>query len=78
MNEQEKEIWIDDAQWEGMMEGKQELEWLLRQVNEDIERCERDDTEEYNRLIEKKIGIMRELNCMNKMMLRVHHVDELV
>lgn len=81
MSKREKEIWLDDAQWEGMMEGKHELEWLLRQVDNDIEQCKRSNgmnDYELPELIRRRNSILKDLNHMNNTMLRVHHVDELV
>ena len=77
MSKREKEIWLDDAQWEGMMEGKNELEWLLNEVNNDIEQYKRDGIGDYNELIRRRNSIMRDLNQLDRTMLRVHHVDEL-
>ena len=78
MSKREKEIWLDDAQWEGMMEGKNELEWLLNEVNRDIEQCKRDGMGDYNEMIERRKSIIRDLNQLDRTMLHVHHVDELV
>ena len=78
MSKREKEIWLDDAQWEGMMEGKNELEWLLNEVNRDIEQYKRDGMGDYNELIRRRKSIIRDLNQLDRTMLHVHHVDELV
>lgn len=78
MSKREKEIWLDDAQWEGMMEGKNELEWLLNEVNNDIEQCKRDGMGDYNELIRRRKSIIRDLIEMDRKMLHIHHVDELV
>lgn len=78
MSKREKEIWLDDAQWEGMMEGKHELEWLLNEVNNDIEQYRRDGMGDYNELIRRRNSILKDLNQLDRTMLHVHHVDELV
>lgn len=81
MSKREKEIWLDDAQWEGMMEGKNELEWLLNEVNRDIEQCKRSNgmyDYELPELIRRRKSIIRDLNQLDRTMLHVHHVDELV
>lgn len=78
MSKREKEIWLDDAQWEGMMEGKRELEWLLNEVNNDIERYRRDGMGDYNEMIRRRNSIIRDLERLDRTMLHVHHVDELV
>lgn len=78
MSKREKEIWLDDGQWEGMMEGKNELEWLLNEVNRDIEQYKRDGMGDYNELIRRRKSIIRDLNQLDRTMLHVHHVDELV
>ena len=78
MSKREKEIWLDDAQWEGMMEGKHELEWLLNEVNRDIDQYRRDGMGDYNELIRRKNSILKDLNQLDRTMLHVHHVDELV
>lgn len=78
MSKREKEIWLDDAQWEGMMEGKHELEWLLNEVNNDIEQYKRDGMGDYNEMITRRKSIIRDLERLDRTMLRVHHVDELV
>lgn len=78
MSKREKEIWLDDGQWEGMMEGKNELEWLLNEVNRDIEQYRRDGIGDYNELIRRRNSILKDLNQLDRTMLRVHHVDELV
>ena len=77
MSKREKEIWLDDAQWEGMIEGKHELEWLLNEVNRDIEQCKRDSMGDYNELIRRRNSIIRDLDELDRTMLRVHHMDEL-
>lgn len=77
MSKREKEIWLDDGQWEGMMEGKHELEWLLNEVNNDIEQYRRDGMGDYNELIRRRKSIIRDLERLDRTMLRVHHVDEL-
>lgn len=76
MSKREKEIWLDDAQWEGMMEGKNELEWLLNEVNNDIEQYKRNG-EDYRQLIKRRNSIIRDLDQLDRTMLRVHHMDEL-
>lgn len=81
MSEREKEIWLDDGEWEGMMEGKRELEWLLSQANNDIEQCKRwNSMNEYElpELIRRRNSIIKDLEELDRIMLRVHHVDELV
>lgn len=78
MSKREKEIWLDDGQWEGMMEGKRELEWLLNEVNNDIEQYRRDGMGDYNEMIRRRNSIIRDLERLDRTMLHVHHVDELV
>ena len=78
MSKLEKEIWLDDGQWEGMMEGKHELEWLLNEVNRDIEQYKRDGMGDYNEMIARRKSIIRDLERLDRTMLHVHHVDELV
>ena len=78
MSKREKEIWLDDGQWEGMMEGRNELEWLLNEVNNDIEQYKRDGMGDYNEMIRRRKSIIRDLEQLDRTMLRVHHVDELV
>lgn len=78
MSKREKEIWLDDGQWEGMMEGKHELEWLLNEVNRDIEQYRRDGMGDYNEMIQRRNSILRDLDQLDQTMLHVHHMDELV
>lgn len=81
MSKQEKEIWLDDAQYEGMIEGGNELEWLLNEVNEDIKRCEHSygiERQELPNLYKRRNNIIKELIEYNKMLMRVHHIDEFV
>ena len=77
MSKREKEIWLDDGQWEGMIEGKHELEWLLNEVNNDIERYRRDGMGDYNEMIQRRNSILRDLDQLDQTMLHVHHMDEL-
>lgn len=84
MSKQEKEIWLDDAQWEGMMEGKHELEWLLDEVDEDIKYCKRSmnrygeyDEYELSKLNKRRNSIIRDLDELDRKMLHIHHMDEL-
>lgn len=76
MSKREKEIWLDDGQWEGMMEGRNELEWLLNEVNRDIEQCKRDGMGDYSELIRRRKSIIRDLEQLERTMLHVHHMDE--
>ena len=61
-----------------MMEGKRELEWLLNEVNNDIEQCKRDGMGDYSEMIKRRKSIIRDLEQLDRTMLQVHHVDELV